>query len=122
MMQQIALLIELQHRRRGGATLRGLRSGGGVLFTRFERSGAMNDPDVILVIHRDADGLAHDPVVGQRLGPQRIHFKSRSLNSRGLDYGFFCQLVRPDAEGGNSREKSGANVEIAFHDAFIIVI
>ncbi len=81
MADQIACLIELQHRRRGGAALRGLRVGAGMQFARFERSGAMDDPHVILRVYRNTDGLAHDPVVRQRFRPQRVHFKARRNDS-----------------------------------------
>ena len=74
---QIAFLIELKNRRRGRAALRDGRIGGGMLFAGFERTDAMDDPDVILRVGRNADGLAENPVVGQRLGPERIHFKAR---------------------------------------------
>ena len=42
----------------------------------------MDDPDVVLRIDREADRLAEDPVVGQRLGPQRIHFEPRRHHGR----------------------------------------
>ena len=89
MSDEVAGLIELQHRRRRRAALRDWRIRGGVQFTRFERSGAMNDPDMVLRVHRNADGLAHDPVVGQRLRPQRVDFEARGLNVGGLHYGLF---------------------------------
>ena len=39
----------------------------------------MNDPHVVPIVHRQADGLAEDPVVGHGLGPERIHFEPWSL-------------------------------------------
>ena len=44
----------------------------------------MNDPDLILAIHRHADHGADDPVVRQRLRPHRIDFESRRLDAGGL--------------------------------------
>ena len=42
----------------------------------------MDDPDVIARIHRHADGGAEDPVVRQRLGPERIHLETRRTRRR----------------------------------------
>ena len=39
----------------------------------------MHDPDVILGVDAEADHLAEDPVVRQRLGPERIDFEPRRL-------------------------------------------
>ena len=41
----------------------------------------MDDPDVIVGVDPDADGLAEHPVIRQRLGPQRIHFEARRLHA-----------------------------------------
>ncbi len=122
MAEEVALFIELENRWRRRATLRRGRRGGGMLFAGFKRSRPMDDPNVILGIHGDADGLPHDPMIGQRLGPHRVHFEPRSLHPGRLHHRPSCQSVRPHSECGKSREKCGANAEIAFHDEFIIVI
>jgi hypothetical protein len=44
----------------------------------------MNDPDVVLCVDRNADGHAEQPLIGQRLGPQRIDLEERNLNHRML--------------------------------------
>jgi hypothetical protein len=36
----------------------------------------MGDPDVIAGVDRHADDGAHQPVIGQRLGPRRIDFEA----------------------------------------------
>ncbi len=59
---QIAGLIEFEHGRSGLA------------------AWPMNDPDVIPRIDGDADGLTEDPMVGQWLPPERVHFKSGRLD------------------------------------------
>ena len=66
---QVARLIELENRRRRSAALRGGRIGGGMQLARFQRAGPMNDPDMVLRIDGDADGLSQNPVVRQRLRP-----------------------------------------------------
>jgi hypothetical protein len=60
MPDQVAFLIELQNRRRRRAALRDGRSGGGVLFAGFERTDAMNDPDM-------ACGVGRTPMVWPRI-------------------------------------------------------
>ena len=77
MTDERSVLREFQHRRRGRAALRGGRIGRRMLLARLERPGAMNDPDVILAIHRHADRLAEYPVVGERLGPERVDLEPR---------------------------------------------
>jgi hypothetical protein len=37
----------------------------------------MDDPDVVVCIDPDADRLSEHPVIGHRLGPQRIDFEAR---------------------------------------------
>ena len=70
----------------------------GVSFARLERARAVNDPDMILRVHRDADGLAHQPVVRQRLGPQRIDFESRRGDGSGFHYRMFLKQDRSGAQ------------------------
>src|SRR5204863_9061828 len=83
MPDQIAILVELENGWRRSAALCSGRVGGGVYFSRFERAGSMDDPDVILRIDRYANGLAEDPVVRQRLRPQRVDFKPRRHDTGG---------------------------------------
>jgi len=84
--QQIALLVELEHRRRRTAALAGgrvqLRA---LLHIGKGRRAAMNDPDVVLVVRPHAYGHAEQPMIRQGLRPQRIDFENRRLDrgSRG---------------------------------------
>jgi hypothetical protein len=84
MAEEISGLIELENRRRGGAALRGGRVGGGVDLARFERPRAVNNPDVVFRVGRDADGCAQNPVVRERLGPGQVDFKPRSQDGGAL--------------------------------------
>jgi hypothetical protein len=93
--------------------LRGGRIGGGVLLAGFERTGAVDDPHVILRVDGDADGLAEDPVVGEGLGPEGIDFETRREDGGGL--GFAVQHDGPDAEEGEDREEGGPDVDGALH-------
>src|SRR5262249_44611964 len=115
---QVALAVELEHRRRRGAAHRGLRRGGRVLLAGLERAGAMADPDVIARVHRHADRLSEDPVVGQRLRPQRIDFEPRR-RWRVSDDGFRALLEKLTAGGedGEEREKNEPGDRAARHMA-----
>ena len=81
---QVAVRIELEHRRRRNAALgerRILR--GADLVDRAEGAWRVpvDDPDVIAGVDRDADRRAEDPVVRQRLGPERIDLEARRHRS-----------------------------------------
>ena len=76
--EEIPRLIELQHRRRAGAALPRRRLQLEPLLVVAERGrAAMNDPHVVVLVHRDADRGSEHPVIGQRFGPQRIHLEGR---------------------------------------------
>ena len=100
---QIAVAVKLQHRRRRCAALGDPRCGGGVDLARLERSGAVNDPDVIGAVDRDADRLPENPVIRQRLRPQRIDFEPRRGDAvrRG---GRRSPLDEPAAEGKSDQQ------------------
>ena len=74
-MQHIASLVELDDGRR----LLAARTSRWVLvgsrFDGVKRVVAMNDPDMVLIVGPDTNGLADVPAVWQRLGPHRIDFE-----------------------------------------------
>lgn len=63
--------VEIQHRRRRA------------LLVVEQRGGPMHDPDVVLTVHRDARHLAEDPVLGKRLGPERLGLELRHVLRQG---------------------------------------
>ena len=69
----------------------------------------MDDPEVILRVDAEADRLAHDPMIGQRLGPHRIDFELR----RG-DHVLRLRVERAlaDAERDERDHERGANQKI----------
>ena len=72
-LHEVAGRIELEHRRRRHAALaerRILRRAD--LVARVERVVAVDDEHVIVRVHAHADDVAEHPVIGQRLGPERI--------------------------------------------------
>jgi hypothetical protein len=44
----------------------------------------MDDPDVIVCVDGDADGLAENPVIGERLWPSEIDFEVRRKDRGGV--------------------------------------
>jgi len=79
---QFARLIEFEHWRSGDTALRDGWIAGSVMFPCLQRPGTVNDPDMILGIDGDADGLPENPVIRKRFGPQRIDFEPRRLRRR----------------------------------------
>jgi hypothetical protein len=90
-----------------------------VLFTGFERAGAVDDPDVVFGVDGKSDGLAEDPVVGKRLGPERVDFEARRHNAGGLDHGTAVEQGGAGGErhgkGGDGRSGVSAACEVDFH-------
>src|SRR5215467_4362136 len=109
---EITFLIELENRRSRRAALSNLRLRRRMQLTSFERSRAMNNPDVILRINRHADGLTLQPMIRQRFRPQRIDFETRGL----YGCGFYCSPLLQDAsrnqQHGKQYQEYGGNVEI----------
>src|SRR6202035_1424459 len=115
MPQEIALRIELQDGWGRSAALSDRRVCRGVEFARFERALPMNDPDMILGIHRYADRHAHEPMVRQRLGPHRIHFELRRLNSGSLNSSPLLERFGHNSESDEERYNDRADIKITFH-------
>ena len=76
----------------------------------------MNNPNVVLGVHRDANGRADDPMVRKRLWPQRIDFKLRRFDAGGSDGGPLLEDDRNDTERGEKSEKSGYRNKLVLHD------
>ena len=92
-LQQRAVRVELQHRRRRHATRRARRRQRRAFFVVGERLRALHDPHVIVTIDRDAGRLADEPPVRQRLRPCGIHLELRGARRR----------VRQDGVDGHDR-------------------
>jgi hypothetical protein len=104
---EVACFIELENRRRRLAALRldhtsppfwTGRIGSVVVLHGFERGLSMHDPDMVIGIHADADRIANQPVVGQRLRPHGIHLESRRHYGRSLHPGHSVQHKRGNSE------------------------
>jgi hypothetical protein len=70
-------MIEQQHRWRRNAALAGRRILLGCALPLGERGRPVHQPDAVMAVDRDAGDLAQDPVVRQRLRPERIDLELR---------------------------------------------
>ena len=75
---QVPFRVELEDRRSGQAARRVVGRIG--LRPLVQASLTMDDVDVVPGIDSDPDGGPHDPVVGQRLGPEGIHLEEGHLH------------------------------------------
>ena len=78
-LDEIALRVELHHRRGGLAALRARRVEGRGLLVVGQRLRPLHDPDVVLRVDGDAGGLAHDPAVRERLRPGGVDLEFRDF-------------------------------------------
>ena len=109
---QVARLVEYQHRRRRRAALAHLQVESLFIVVQGRRA-TMDDPHVVLVVHPYADHHAEQPVVGQGLGPERVHLEHRRLHRARLRFGLVLQHGLADAERGDERGNAGACVQVA---------
>ena len=115
-LHQLALLVELQHRRRrlaAGAHLHRLWFGRVEArhLPRFlvelflgQRLGQMRDPHVLFGVDEDAGDRAHDPVIGHVLRPGRVDLERRS--GRGLTVDARLEREQRDA----AQQERGADM------------
>src|SRR6266851_312312 len=112
---QVASLIEFENGRRGHAAIGAGRIRIAVGFLCFERAPAMNNPDVVLRVHRYANRHSDHPMIRHRLRPHRVHLKHGRLDAGGLHGGPLLQHDGTNREPGNQYENSRTNTEIALH-------
>ena len=77
----------------------------------------MDDPDVVLRIDRHADGLPENPLVGQRLRPERIDFEPRRPDGGGFHGGSFFEHGRRLEQCYQKREQDRTDKELTSHGA-----
>ncbi len=110
--QQIAGLIEFQNGRRTRAALGRLQLRA-LLHVRQSAGAAIDDPDVVVGIGPDSDGLSEHPMIGKRFWPHRVHFEARRLHAAfGLRGGRPVEHSLTDSECGEDCEKTGTDEEI----------
>ena len=116
-MKQVARRVEFQHRRRCLAAF--AKAALQLAYGAVHGAGAMHHPDMVVGIDPDADRHAHDPVIGQRLGPVGIDFEFRRHVA--LGNGFVLKGQLPHAKRANRDGKSGTNHEISRTNNFLII-
>jgi hypothetical protein len=80
----------------------------------------MKNPNMVLGIHRYADGFTEDPVIGQRLGPQRVHFKSGRHHRGGMNNGALPAHGGANGQRAEKNEKDRAHNETAPHALILL--
>src|SRR5262249_2986278 len=78
-LEQVTFAIELHDRGRRATAFGGRRIERQRLLVVGKRPGALDHPDMILRVNGDARGLAHDPVVRQRLGPRGVDLEAGNI-------------------------------------------
>src|SRR5262249_3480698 len=107
--------IEHEDRRRGSAALGDRRIKFGALLVVVKAAGAaMDDPDIILLVHPCADRPPQEAVVGKRLGPERIGLEDRGRYARSLRIRLLLEQGLADAETDNARGECCERREFPF--------
>ena len=79
----------------------------------------MNNPDVLLVVDPHADGRTEEPVIRQRLRPQRVHLEEGRLATLRLSGGPFERSLT-DSEHHHHRDKRHAYQEVPLHSPLVL--
>ena len=82
-LDEVAVGVELHDRRRRRAAFVARRLQRGAFLVVGERARPLQHPDMVVGIDGDARHLAQQPVVGQRLGPERIDLELRRVGGDG---------------------------------------
>src|SRR5262249_51930666 len=85
-------------------------------FLGFQRAGAVNDPDVVLGVDGNPDGIAHHPMIRQRLGPHGIDFEPGRRYGGSLDRGPSVDYGRCDAKRDQEAREGCSGAEFCCHD------
>jgi hypothetical protein len=81
----LAILIQFDNFRATNAAVDPRRVAVAADLIAFGRGGAIQEPDVVLVVDVDAGDLLHAPPIGQQFGPERIDFEDgRAVRIHGL--------------------------------------
>ena len=74
----------------------------------------MDAEDMVSGVNRDADRGTQDPMIRQRLGPQRIHLENRRFHTRLLSRRCLVQHELTDTESNEHSDKACPNQDITF--------
>ena len=101
---EVARGIEFEHGRRAAAAFADAQLERALVRVKGRRT-AMDDPDVIALVHPDADRRPEQPVVRKRFGPQRIDFEDGGDNAAAAAF-FRRRLLVEHALAGAERRES----------------
>ena len=107
---QDAGAVELEDRRGRDTAFRARRHQRGAPLGLGQAPRPVDHPHVILGVDGDARGLPHQPVVGERLGPERVDLEPRQspLTLALLGQDEAGQRERDEGESGGQREAPGS--------------
>src|SRR5882672_243350 len=74
---------------------------------------AVNDPDVVLIVDPHSDGPAEQPMIGQGLRPQRVHFEHRRLDGGSRSAGPVFEKGLAGPERDDRRNECRADIKVA---------
>src|SRR5262249_53244200 len=89
--------------------------GDGIIFHSLKRTLPVNDPDVVARIDGHADHITHDPMIGQRLRPHGVDFKSRRLRAGGFHGRAFLENYRSHPERDNQPQQKRSDRNFTLH-------
>jgi hypothetical protein len=101
-LDHVAGEVEHQHRRR--LTAAAGPSFVGRKLALGERAGAVRDPKVVVLVEADAGDLPEQPVVGQRLGKERIDLELRHAADLGDQHRIDDHHLRQRRRGDQHRQ------------------
>jgi hypothetical protein len=116
---QVALRIELQDvRGRLAADRVRLVRSDVPLVARVQALAAVHDEHVVAGVDADPDRVAEQPVIRQRLGPERIDLEEGDLDHVGLHgLGFVVDDGLADGEPENQRREDGGRDGLRSHES-----
>ena len=112
-LDDVAFLVELDHRRRGDAALRGRRVGRGAALALGQRPRPVQHPDVVARVDRHADDVTEQPLVGKRLRPEWIHLQLLSRHGV-LGHEGAVERAVPKAERDTARDEGRRHPRLMF--------
>ena len=112
-LDDVALLVELDHRRRRHAALGGRWVDRRAALAVGQRSGPVQHPDVVARVDGHTDDVPEQPLVRQRLRPERVHLQ-RSPRHVALRRGGAVERALPEGERDAARDNGRRHPRLLF--------
>src|SRR5258706_9512780 len=100
-LDDVALLVELDHRRRREAAF-GLVAPLGALVAVVHGARTLADPDIVVLVDENAADLSEDPILRQWLGPRRVDLE-------------FGRTLRRESRSGHRKSDNSGKRHHATH-------